>query len=145
MIARCNVVSPASKVSCSEYSSISFAGQFEFLLDNREELPVQVRRPVPSSTAAMPMSAFASTISASAVSARMKYHSRNMSRICRVIKLLTGRGEAAAKAIPAREHEAGLRPRKNPGYGSQILNPTACAARGWARADAHALNQINWR
>ena len=69
----------------------------------------------------MPRSDFASTISTSAVSARMKYHSLNMLRNAASSNCSRGQ-QAAAETEPAGKHVPALRPGENPRDGAQVLD-----------------------
>ena len=60
-------------------------------------------------------------------------------------RLVLEPGERLAHAIPARQHDARLRPAEHPGDGAQILDPAAFLAAGRARSDLEPGNFLNRR
>ena len=56
---------------------------------------------------------------------------------------LFGGAEALEHAVPTGQHEAALGPGEDPGDGAQIGDATLGAARGRARAEVHALDDVD--
>ena len=89
-------------------------------------------RPGWHSGAAMPMSDFDSTISRLSSVARKNGHASSISRSSAAV---AERAQRLADAVPARQHDARLRPAEHPGDRAQILDAMRVGARCRPRAD----------